>query len=167
MQIETTRHYPIPADAVLRMLMDRSYYEIRYRMSEDRGYQILAFEETGQGFLIRVRREIQVQQNRVPAIGRKLVGSSLVMTTELLWTERERQPFHAEYSFTFGRVPVSLRGDMWLVDEPQGCRQDIRILVSSHVPLVGRKLASLVSEKAKAGLEKDHEKTLDYIASHL
>jgi len=108
-----------------------------------------------------------VQQNRVPAIARKLVGSSLVMTTELLWTEQQHQPFHAEYSFTFGRVPVSLHGDMWLADEAQGCRQDIRIQVSSHVPLLGRKLASLVSEKAEAGLEKDHEKTLEYIAEHL
>jgi hypothetical protein len=115
--------------------------------------------------LIRVHRDVEIKADRVPAVARKFLGSSSTLVTEFLWTETQEMPFRGQYQFHIGGVPVTVAGAIRIEEDNGQARQHINVQVSSSVPLVGRKLVSMVGARVEKALDADYRNTLKYLES--
>ena len=163
MQVSRHQDYPVSPAVLLDALTHRDFFQWRLSRSGDEDFHFDAFEETSEGLLIRVHREVKIKADRVPAVARKFIGSSSTLVTEFLWTEREKLPYRARYRFHIGGIPVTVAGDIRIESAQQGARQHLSVEVSSHVPLVGRKLVSMVGERVEKALDADYRSTLKYL----
>lgn len=164
MRVERHQQYPVSAQTLVRVLTDKAFFERRLGGSED-NYYFDAFEQTDEGLLIRVHREVAIRSDKVPAVARKFIGSSATLVTEFLWQETGTAPYRAQYLFKLGSVPVEVRGQVRLLDEEGSARQHIIVEVSSHIPLIGRKLVEMVGQRVEKALDSDYRGTLRYLES--
>lgn len=163
MKVERTQDYPVAADELVRIMTDKDFFIARFAMSNIDNYHFDAFDQQGDELVIRVRREVSLRPGNVPVFARKFIGNSYQMVQEFIWTETQRQPYHARYRFSVGNAPVSVTGAIRIEDVDGKARQHIVVDVSSNVPLVGNKIAALVAEKVDSGLDSDYRGTMRYL----
>ena len=65
-----------------------------------------------------------------------------------------------------GSVPVKVGGTMALGADGDEAVPTTRVAVKSSVPLVGRKLESLIAQRFEQALEGDYRHTIRYIQEH-
>ena len=162
-ELERTREYPVPAPELVRILSSRDYYETRHAWSGISNWHFDAFGETDGGFLIRLHRPLEIRSDRIPSFARALLPRSTTLVTELLWRQTEREPFEGRYRFSLTGVPVEVLGHMKVLGGENGARQRIRLEIDSRVPLIGGRIAALVTSGVDRALESDHRATLRYI----
>lgn len=163
MRVERHQDYPVSAQALLDVLTHRDYFQWRLSRSGSGDFHFDAFEETAEGLLIRVHRDVQIKTDRVPAVARKFIGSSSTLVTEFLWTQREQAPYLGQYQFHIGGIPVTVAGRIRIEEQGGKARQHINVEVSSSLPLVGRKLVAMVGERVEKALDGDYRSTLKYL----
>lgn len=163
MRVERHQVYPVDAKTLLDVLTHQEFFKWRLGSRGDENYHFDAFEQTDQGLLIRVHRDVEIRTDSVPAIARKFVGRAATLITEFLWTETEQQPYRSRYLFKVGSVPVEVCGQVRLLDEGNEAHQHISVEVSSSVPLVGRKLVEMVGQRVEKALDSDYRGTMRYL----
>lgn len=163
MKVEHQHEFPVAPSTLLEVLTSRAYFEARFAMSGVEEFWFDAYEETERGFLIRVLRELEIRSDKVPAFARRFLGQHYTLTQEFLWTHRDEPPYRAEYRFKLGDIPVTVSGEMKITDENGHAGQQYRVEVDSSVPVIGRKLVGLVSERVDKALESDYRGTLKYL----
>ena len=163
MKVERIQSYPIGAEKLVSILTDKEFFIARYAMSNIENYHFDAFDRQEGELVIRVRREVSLRPGDVPVFARKFIGNSYDMVQEFIWTETDKQPYHARYRFSVGTAPVSVTGVISIRDVDGKAQQHIVVDVSSSVPLVGNKIAALVGEKVDSGLDSDYRGTMRYL----
>jgi hypothetical protein len=163
MKVEHEHEFAVPPSKLLEVLTSRAYFEARFAMSGVDDFWFDAYEETERGFLIRVLRELEIRSDKVPAFARRFLGQHYTLTQEFLWTRRAELPYRAEYRFKLGDIPVTVFGEMRITGENGHAGQQYRVEVDSTVPVIGRKLVGLVSERVDKALESDYRGTLKYL----
>lgn len=163
MRVERHQRYPVDASTLVSVLTHKDYFQWRLGAKEDEKFYFDAFEQTPQGLLIRVHREVAIKTDHVPAVARRFLGKGATLVTEFLWTETEAQPYQARYLFKLGSVPVEVRGQVRIQDEDGQAVQHVVVEVSSGVPLVGRKLVDMVGQRVEKALDSDYRGTVRYL----
>ena len=163
MRVERHQVYPVSARTLVDVLTHQDFFRWRLGARGEDDFHFDAFEQTSEGMLIRVHRELQIKSDRVPAVARRFVGRGATLVTEFLWTETQTQPYQARYLFKLGSVPVEVKGQVRLLDEQGSAHQHIVVEVTSNVPLIGRKLVEMVGERVEKALDSDYRGTLRYL----
>ena len=97
-------------------------------------------------------------------MARRFLPESADLLTEFLWTPTTQAGrYQAEYRFELGNVPMKISGVMILTGDDNEAVQHTEVEISSSVPLVGKKLVSLVAPKIDDALAGDYRHTLRYV----
>lgn len=163
MKVERHQDYQLPAQQLLTVLTDRSFFEERHAMSGDIQFRFDAFGEQADGFLIRILRDVDIPMDKVPSFARRFVGNNKTLVQEFLWVERNSLPYRAHYRVAFGKVPVEVHGEVTITEVNGVAHQHVLAEVKSSVPLVGKKLAAMVGERVDRALDSDYRSTLKYL----
>lgn len=160
------RRYPVDMETLYGMLTSQAFFEQRHAWGRLKDYRFEAFGPEDGGFLIRIVQPITIRLDKVPGFARKFLPGEAELTTEFHWHPIVAGGYQADYRFSLGNVPVRVGGTMALHAEDEHTVQTTRVAVKSSVPLVGRKLESLIAERFEEVLEGDYRHTLRYIEAH-
>lgn len=164
MELKRTRLYPVSPETLVQVLTSRDYFEARHAWSGITNHRFEAFGESGEGFLIRICRPLEIKTDKLPGFAARLVPRSADLITELLWTRLESPPFQGRYRFELSGVPVEVRGSMTVTAQQAGeACQEVALRIDSRVPLIGSRIARLVAGGVDRALESDYQGTLRYI----
>ncbi|MEQ3637631.1 DUF2505 domain-containing protein [Alcanivorax sp.] len=164
MKVMVDRQYPISVDRLYDVLTSKEFYETRYEWSKVDNYRFGAFENTSRGKLIQLIQPMAINSDSVPAMARRFLPESADLLTEFLWTPPPVEGrYQAEYRFQLGNVPMKIGGVMVLTGDENEAIQHTEVEISSSVPLVGKKLVSLVAPKIDSALASDYRDTLRYV----
>jgi hypothetical protein len=163
MKVEHQHEFEVTPATLLDVLTSHRYFEARFAMSGIEDFWFDAYEETREGFLIRVEREIEIRSEKLPSFARRFLGQRYTLTQEFLWTHRDALPYRAQYRFKLGDIPVTVHGEMRIDDHDGKAAQQYRVQVESSVPVIGRKLVDLVGQRVDKALESDYRGTLRYL----
>ncbi|GAA5127511.1 DUF2505 domain-containing protein [Alloalcanivorax gelatiniphagus] len=165
MEEKVERRYPVKVEELYGILTSKAFFEQRYAWGKVKDYRFEAFEPRGDGFLIRIRQPIAIRLDKVPGFARKLLPAEAELTTEFDW-HPAAAGYQAGYRMVLGNVPVKVSGTMSLRQDGDEALQTTRVAVKSTVPLVGRKLESLIADRFEQALEGDYRHTIRYIREH-
>ena len=165
MEERVERRYPVNVEELYAILTSKAFFEQRYAWGRVEDYRFEAFEPQGDGFLIRIAQPIAIRLDKVPGVARKFLPEEAELTTEFRWHPASGG-YQADYRFVLGHVPVKVGGTMTLRQDGDDAVQTTRVAVKSSVPLVGRKLESLIAERFEQALEGDYRHTIRYIKEH-
>lgn len=163
MKVEHEHVFPVAPETLLEVLTSRRYFEARFAMSGVDDFRFDAFDETSEGLLIRVLRELEIRSDKVPSFARRFLGRRYTLTQEFLWTQRRDLPYRARYRFKLGDIPVTVHGEMKITDQNGQAGQQYRVEVESSMPVIGNKLVQLVGERVDKALESDYRGTLRFL----
>lgn len=163
MKVERQQSYSLPAQQLLTVLTDRHFFEQRHAMSGDIQFRFDAFGEQANGFLIRILRDIDIPMDKVPSFARRFIGNNKTLLQEFLWVERQSLPYRAHYRFALGNVPVEVHGEVTITEVDGIAQQHMLMEAKSSVPLIGKKLATMVGERVDKALDSDYRSTLKYL----
>lgn len=163
MEVQRHHDFSLPAPELLEALTSRRYFESRFAMSGIEDYHFDAFEETREGLVIRILRDLELKADNVPSFARRFLGKQYTLVQEFVWTRRDEPPYRARYRFALGNIPVEVHGDVEIEDLGATARQNYRVRVKSSVPLIGRKLEQLVGERVGKALDSDYRGTLKFL----
>ncbi|WP_162925776.1 DUF2505 domain-containing protein [Isoalcanivorax indicus] len=163
--LDRSRSFPVSARTLYEVLASRDFYAARFAMSgvSDYGYEECRHDDGS--LTIRFSRQLRTDTGRgkVPGFARRFIPGSAALQTEFVWLPAQTAPFRARFSVDVSGVPVSVSGDMQLLDVAGGCRQVLRAHIRSSVPLVGGKLCQLIADQVDRGLDKDSQATHRYL----
>ncbi|KZY30093.1 hypothetical protein A3754_01830 [Alcanivorax sp. HI0083] len=164
MKVMVDRQYPIGVDRLYEILTSKAFYETRYEWGKVDNYRFGAFEDTPRGKLIQLIQPIEIRTDKLPSVARRFLPESADLLTEFLWTPTTQAGrYQAEYRFELGNVPMKISGVMILTGDDNEAVQHTEVEISSSVPLVGKKLVSLVAPKIDDALAGDYRHTLRYV----
>ena len=166
MKVMVDRQYPISVNRLYEVLTSKAFYETRYEWSKVDNYRFGAFDDTSRGMLIQLIQPIAISTDKVPSMARRFLPESADLLTEFLWTPPPiAGRYQAQYRFELGNVPIKIGGVMVLTGDENGAIQHTEVEISSSVPLVGKKLVSLVAPKIDNALASDYRDTLRYVVT--
>ncbi|AFT70921.1 hypothetical protein B5T_02651 [Alloalcanivorax dieselolei B5] len=166
MEMTVERRYPVDVETLYAILTSKAFFEQRYAWGRVEDYRFDAFEQTGDGALIRIVQPIAIRADKIPGFARRFLPTRADLTTEFRWHPAPEGGYRAEYRFALGNVPVKVSGTMTLLPGSDGggeSRQITQVAVRSSVPLVGGKLEKLIGQRFDQALEGDYRATLRYI----
>lgn len=165
MKVMIDREFPVSVDRLYEILTSKAYYEQRFEWSKVQDYRFDAFRETDDGLLIQMAQPMEIRSDKIPSFARRLVPEKADLITEFLW-EPSADPdrYQARYRFQLGNVPLAVNGTMTLSGDGNGhAIQRTEVELTSSVPLVGKKLVSLLAPKIDDALAGDYRHTLRYV----
>lgn len=164
MKVAVDRQFPTGVDRLYEIMTSKAYFEQRFAWGKVHDYRFQAFEQTDQGFLIQIVQPVRIRTDRVPAFARKVLPEQADLLTEFLWHPHGgADAYLADYRFQLGNVPLRIGGLMRLNGDAEQAEQHTRVELTSSVPLVGKKLVSLVAPKVDDALAGDYRHTLRYV----
>jgi hypothetical protein len=162
MDVTVDRLYPVDVERLYGILTSERFFVTRFAWGKVDDYRFEAFGPEGDCFLIRIAQPIEIRLDKVPSVARRFLPEQAELTTEFRWRPAAGG-YRAEYRFVLGNVPVKVGGTMTLLADNGQARQTTQVAVRSPVPLVGRKLESLIGARFDRALEGDYRHTLRYI----
>lgn len=145
--------YSHPIDAVFGKLVDRDHLRERSAAAGHRNIQ-LTVDEKGGGFEIRLERDIEAE---IPSFAKKFVSPVNHVVDVIRWRtdgDVKRGTYEALVSSR-----ITVRGEMTLSSSAKGCVYETTCDPKVDVPLIGKKIAQLVSDKTLEAIEIDSKFT--------
>ncbi|ERP86627.1 hypothetical protein Q670_05515 [Alcanivorax sp. P2S70] len=169
MRVVVDREYPVSVEKLYEIITSKAFFEQRFAWGDVDDYRFDAFEETPEGMLIRIAQPVRIKTDKIPGFARRLVPEQGELVTEFLWRPAggdNSSGYQARYRFQLGGVPMNVEGGMVLeADGENHAIQHTEVTLSSSVPLVGKKLVSLLAPKVDDALAGDYRQTLRYVQS--
>lgn len=165
MKVKVDREYPVSVDQLYEIMTSKAFFEQRFEWGRVTGYRFEGFEQTPSGLLLRIFQPVRIRSDKIPGFAKRFLPEQADLLTEFLWTPlADGSGYEAQYRFQLGSVPVSVAGTMQLSREGDDhSLQCTEVEVSSSVPIVGKKLVSLLADKVDDALAGDYRQTLRYV----
>lgn len=168
MNLVQTRTYPVSAEQLLSLLTSQAFYIGRYNILDVDDYSFEQCEQTEQGFVVHIKRNMPIKTDRIPGFARRFVGETAELSTQFVWDNEGPSPYVGRYSVTMAGAPVTIEGKVRIsAQTDDSCEQYIALTIDCSVPLIGKKLAALLAERVEKVLEDDYKATLEYIQKHV
>lgn len=145
--------YTHPIDDVFAKLVDADHLRERSAAAGHRNIQITV-DEKGGAFEIRLERDIEAE---IPGFAKKFVSPVNHVIDTIRWRtdgEKKRGTYEAIVSSR-----ITVKGEMTLSSSPKGCVYETTCDPKVDVPLIGKKIAELVSSKTLEAIEIDSKFT--------
>jgi len=164
MKIQKTHHYNIRSKDLIGIYLSEDFFHYRFKMANVINYQIVQFGPIGDRFVTTVKRPIKVRiSESLPKAIKKLVSRENIAVTSMEWELRGEDTKVGNYSFSLEGIPVTVKGTNSIQPNGDGATNQIDIEITCRIPLIGKKIASLVAVKIISGIEKDYIGTKRYI----
>lgn len=160
MEVKGLHEYDHGVEKVFRFFQDPEMIKAKYEGVGARNIEILETSEEGNTFTIKIQREIPAD---VPGILQKFLGAWNKVVQIERWQTTADGGRNCELDVDIAGVPVTVTGTMALQADGDGCVNDVRMKVTSGIPLVGKKLAEFVAGDTKKAMDSEY----GYIKSHL
>jgi hypothetical protein len=158
-EIQELHRYAKDVETLFRFFSDPPTIKAKFEGIGARNIQVLESSEQGGVHLTRTQREMPAE---VPGILKKFFGEwNKVVQTEH-W-RREGSSRTCEFQIDVSGAPVKMHGTMQLRPEGEGCVNDVKLDITSGVPLLGKKIVELVAATSRKGMAAEYA----YIRAHL
>jgi len=155
----------LPLKTVLTQYTSKDFYQKRLELEGIQGSKMTRFEEKGANTLIEIQRETEIRTDKLPGLLKKtidkLVGKSANIITTAKWNRDTAvgvNTVHAQ------GVPISSTITFKLLEKsPKLCLVKAELEVSAKIPLIGSQLEKFMLPKAEKALQRDLQKTADYL----
>lgn len=141
-------------DAVFAKLTDPAHLEERSRAAGHKNVKA-SVEQKGDETVVRLERDIETE---IPSFAKKIVSPVNHVVDTLRWRDSgdggKRATYHVDVTNR-----ISIDGEQSLRPSGDGCDFADTFHPKVDVPLVGKKIASLVDEKTEAGVREDCRRT--------
>ena len=145
--------YDAPAAAVTAMLDDRAFREA-----------VLQRQHVARGSVEIDGDEVTIEQVRsaddLPSFVRTLVGDEIVIVQKETWTS----PSTADMTLSIPGKPGEAVGSLTLTESAGTTTELIDLDLSVRIPLVGKKIESLVAGLFRDALDREHEVGVEWLA---
>jgi hypothetical protein len=155
MQFQEKKHYPYPAETLLKVFSDRDYFLEKYARSGATGISVLEDVQTDAGSRISISRDVQVDVP-VPAFAQKYVPHTITLIQTDSWNYASRTG-HIEIRFK--GMPAEINCAMHMEQDGDASTLVLNFTARVQIPFVGNKLAEVLSRDLRAKFEKDSAAT--------
>jgi uncharacterized protein DUF2505 len=151
MKLEASSVYPVPVDAVIALLDDKSATVDKYEGMGHRDVQILEFAADDDSIRIVSSRIVDVE---LPGFAKKALKPTNTMIQTDEWRREDDGSWSGTFSVDVKGSPVHISGTMRVAPDAAGTRHDVAVDFQVKVPLIGGKLADWLGRN-------DLQRTLD------
>ncbi len=148
-RVQTELHYDATPDQVAAMILDPAYREHLCERQESTSHRVAV---SGSGTDGRVVVDQSQQVRGVPSVVTRIVGSEISIHTEEEWSDTG-----ADVTMTIPGHPGRIVGTTRLLPDGHGTRQVIDWQVKVDIPLVGRKVESVIADVLGKALEVEQQ----------
>jgi hypothetical protein len=151
MELKGSHVYPVPVDAVIAMLNDKSATVDKYEGMGHREVEILDLDSSDDTLRIVSSRLVDVE---LPAFAKKALKPTNTMVQTDEWRRNDDGSWSGTFNVDVKGSPVRLSGTMTLAPAGAGSRHDVVLDFQVRIPIVGGKIADWLGKK-------DVQRTLD------
>lgn len=144
MEVKGSHVYPVPVDAVIAMLQDKSTTVAKYEGMGHRDVQILEFASDEGMLRIVSSRVVDVD---LPGFAKRVLKPTNTMVQTDEWRRAEDGSWSGTFSVEVKGSPVRISGTMDLEPTAGGSRHDVVLDFQVKVPIVGGKIADWLGKK--------------------
>lgn len=164
MRLQARHDYDIDPGEVFAVLCDPAFLRAKLEARGDTAVEVLECGPGPGGYRIVTRRMVAID---VPGFAKRFLRPSNAVTQTDVWSEADSGGSRTgTWRVEASGVPVTMAGTMTLAGGPGHSVEDIDGEVSSPVPLVGGRLATLVGRAASDNLDAEHAFTRRWLAAH-
>lgn len=151
--MELTREVTLPRapSEVLERFVDPAYHERKLRAIGAVEVSRIEARQEGAGTRLVSRRTVEVA---IPRALARIVRPTNVVEDETFWEPTEGGA-RGRYETRVRTAPVTVLGSLALREAPGGTAYEIRVSVTSRIPLVGRAIERLAEREALRSIERE------------
>lgn len=153
MKLSGCHHYRVDIDHLYPWFCQPELIRCKYTALGSRQLAIGRAEDSDDGFHLELSRDIPAE---VPAVLKSLLGSYNRVTQREHWYSLEDGSLGCDLQLAIHGVPVAISGQLRLVDEASGCRNEIELSVSSSLPLLGATLVKFVAGDCQRAMDQEY-----------
>jgi hypothetical protein len=155
MELKHSTSYDATGEEIFAIVTDATFREQVCEQTKSLSYDVKV-TQAGGDTVVRVERELP--SDNLPDIARKFVGQTLtVVQTETWHPAKPDGSRDADVKGEIAGAPVTIKGTARIAAEAGQTVQAIQLDVKVAVPLIGKKIESLVVDAIRAGLVKEYE----------
>lgn len=151
-----------PSAAVIKMYVDRKFFERKYKEIGATNITVLEHEKSDTKFRIKCSYTLP-SSPKMPGFVTKFIGNTTPVVQEDSWDIEKKT---GRLNIEIKGAPVKISCDMLLKDEGKGASNNLKWTISSSIPLIGGKLEAFIADdikdKAKADLAATKKILADY-----
>jgi hypothetical protein len=163
LEVKDLHHYDHDVDTVFKVFHDPAFITAKYQGIGARNIELLECSGEGNTYTIKVKREVPAD---VPGILKKFLGAWNKVEQTEEWQGETGGVRTCKLDINVIGVPVKVSGTMTLSPEGGGCVNDVRIKVTSGIPLVGSMLADFVGGDTNKSMGAEYAFIKDYLANN-
>jgi hypothetical protein len=164
MRLQARHDYDTDPGKVFAMLSDPAFLRAKLEARGDTAVEVLECGPGPDGYRIVTRRMVALD---VPGFAKRFLRPSNAVTQTDVWSDADGDGSRpGTWRVEASGVPVTMAGTMTLTGGHGHSVEDIDGAVSSPVPLVGGRLASLVGRTASDNLNAEHAFARRWLAAH-
>jgi hypothetical protein len=165
MRLQARHDYDAEPGEVFAMLTDEAFLRAKLADRGDTAVEVLESGPVPGGFRIVTRRTVALE---VPGFAKRFLRPTNTVTQTDAWSDPDGDGSRTgTWRVEASGVPVTMTGTMTLTGGPGRSVEDIDGEVSSPVPLVGGRLATLVGRTAAENLAAEHAFARRWLAARL
>lgn len=162
MSVKKQDVYQASFDTVYQLLTNE---EFLYKKYESVGSRNLVFQECkqdGDVFRIRWTREVPAE---IPSFAKSFLSPWNTLIEEMEWRDEAggKEGLYEGKIMGIGGLTIMLNGEFYLKPNGSGCVENIEMLATVSMPLVGGKIKELVENDAIKNLTKEYEFTRKHL----
>jgi hypothetical protein len=151
-----------PSSVVIKMYVDRAFFERKYKEIGASDIKVLEHEKSDKKFRIKCAYTLP-SSAKMPAFVTKFIGASTPIIQEDTWDIASKT---GKLSIEIKGAPVKISCDMTLKDEGKGSSNNFKWNVSSSVPLIGGKIEAFIADDIKDKSRNDLAATRKILADY-
>jgi hypothetical protein len=159
-KIAATHRYDASVDTVFGLFHDPAFMQAKYTGIGARNVAVPECTGGDGRYRVRITREVPAE---VPSLLARFVQPWNTIEQRETWDGRPGGPYRCRIDIEIAGIPVRMGGEMQLHAEGAGCVNEVRLEVTSGIPLVGGRLADFVGGDAQKAIHAEYE----FIRAHL
>lgn len=162
MKFTDSHEFDVSSDTVIKMFSDPDYFTGKYEALGFTNIQVLEHTRDGDDFSITVRYEAP-SDVPVPGFAKKFMAETSVVTQTDQWNVADKT---GRLKAEIKGLPAKISADMELVDDGDGCSNELNWNINCSIPLVGGKVEKLIAQDIQSKAESDLEQTRAMLANY-
>lgn len=150
------------SDTVMKMYVDRKFFERKYKEIGATDIKVLEHEKSDKRFRIKCSYTLP-SSPKMPGFVTKFIGTTTPVVQEDIWDIASKT---GRLNIEIKGAPVKINCEMTLKDEGKGASNNLKWNISSGIPLIGGKLEAFIADdikdKAKSDLVATKKILTDY-----
>ena len=163
MNINGHYQFPYSVETVFQTYGDPRHIEEKQRFLGSRNIDIQQCELSADALELKVVREVPAE---APAMLKKFIAEWNKLTQEEQWEGNPTEGYRARMKVAIEGVPVTIKGEIELRPDGDGCQHTVVLHFDCKIPLVGKKLSEFVAGKTEETMRSEFAFVADYLQAN-